>query len=230
MSSMFRDVIVKMMQSITLDEDHNIEVVDEQLKEEADELLGQLVIETARRWWMECEDQEDSLSDMEDEISFDEKHGGRDSLRTPALGKSKKKKDENTVESILGMEEFDVSSILEMDDDEDVRDGDDEYDDMLRGDDDMGHENHFDDMEDEDDMDAIGGEHEDFGPEEDEEDFGPSEDSDEEFDFSFLNDEDDDDIEMDDDFVMHGDDDDMDKPESDDEDEEGEYGDFEENE
>jgi hypothetical protein len=122
----FSTIIMKMMESNTLDDAGNMQVIDEAGDAEAQELLGQLVLETARDWWAQMESTEDSLAAMSDEISFSEMNADPSHVTSPDLDI-----DNSTVESMLMGEDFNLDSILEMDEDEfGPSDGDDDFDDM----------------------------------------------------------------------------------------------------
>jgi len=177
----FKEVMIKMMDAVTLDDNNNLVVVNEAADAEVEELLSELVLETARNWYSQLESAEDSLAGLEDEISFSEMNADPSHLVSPKLNVAP------TVESILDEGDFDLHSILEMDDEDEFGpdDGDDDFEDMRRGDDEAGIGD--DDLvgdEDDDDMGSIGGDYE------DDQDM-----DDDEFDFSFL---DDDDQDMDD--------------------------------
>jgi len=166
---------MKMMESVTLDNDGNMQIIDEAGDAEAKELLSQLVLETARGWWSQMESAENSLADMSDEISFSEMNADPSHVNTADLPL-----EEPTVESLLMDENFNLDSILEMDDNFGPEDGDENFDDMMRGDDDagIGDDAPMDDELDVDDgeMDALGGGDEELPDDGD-------------FDFSFLDDD-----------------------------------------
>lgn len=232
----FSEVVSKMMEAVTIGKDSkDIEVLDESAMSEAEELLNQIIVETARDWWAQLESAEDSLADMSDEISFSELSADSSHVGSPALDVSAGAADDApaSLESMLESEEFDLDSIFEMaDDDEDEDadekveegmhyedgeefgpdDGDDQFDDLMRGDDESGlGDDGMDgelDMGDDDDMDAIGGGDE-FGADDGmmDDDLGGD------FDFDFLDDDGadfgDGEPEGDDEFGPMGDDDDM---------------------
>ena len=172
----FSNIIMKMMESVTLDDDGNMQIIDEAGDAEAKELLSQLVLETARDWWSQMETAENSLADMSDEISFSEMNADPSHVNTADLPL-----EEPTVESLLMDENFNLDSILEMDDNFGPEDGDENFDDMMRGDDKagIGDDAPMDDELDVDDgeMDALGGGGDDELPD------------DGDFDFSFLDDD-----------------------------------------
>jgi len=215
-TEIFSEVVMKMMEAISINNKGECIITNDSIMEEADELLGQLISEHARDWWMESESAEDSLANMEDEIDVHKKKADGSHLNT-----SKMKKDK-TVESLLHGY-GDVDRIFEDDEEFGPVDGDEEFDDLRRdsADDDMDH--------DEDDMDHLGGDDMDHMDADDDMDMDMDHDDDmddmddADFDFSFLDDEDgddddfgDDDFNDDDDYMT--DDDMSDDMDSDDED------------
>lgn len=220
-SNLFRDVISKMMESVTLDNDGQLKVLNEESMSEADDLLNQMVVETARDWWAQLESAEDSLADMADEISFNELNADPSHVGSPALDLDKDEGPEgdmqnvDTMESLLGKDDFDLNSIFEgfredEDDDIGMDDGDDDFSDLMRGDDDKGLGDSGpmgDDGMEDDGMDAIGGNDDidmgddDIDMDDDDMDMGDED----EFNFDFL--DDDDGLDMDDDGLDMGDDD-----------------------
>lgn len=194
----FRDVISKMIEAVTLDDKGNLTVVNKTAMAEADELLNQLVVETARNWWAQLESAEDSLANMADEISFAELNTDPSHMATPAIKSPKPMAAAPAMEAALGGPEFDLRGIFEMtEDDGDMgpRDGDDGYDDLMRGDDEAGIGDSAPtdgelDLDGGDELDAMGddGMGDDFGASDDGLDGG----GDGEFDFSFLDDQGDD--------------------------------------
>lgn len=223
--SLFRDVIAKMTEAVTMDEDNNLQVIDKVAMAEADEHFNRLMVEQASEWWAQLESAEDALADMSDQISFSELNADPSHLSSPQLAI-----DEPTEPSIDGMmesAEFNLSSIFEeLNDDTGPIDGDDEYDKLITGNDDEGIGSDIEgtEFEDEmdDDLDIIGGD------DEGEEDMLSDDGVD--FDFSFLDDagdegeeiaapdegfteSDDDDDDDEDDDIKESDDDDDDEDE-----------------
>jgi hypothetical protein len=183
----FGKVIMKMMESVTLDDNDQMVIIDEVAHDEASDLLSQLVVETARDWWSQLESSENSLANMADEISFAEMNTDPSHISTPALNIAA---DEPTIESMLEDEDFDLDEMLEMDgDDFGPADGDDEFDDLMSGNDEggMGDDMGGDDLDMDGDMDAIGGEMDGDDYDMDAEMDGGEEAS--EFNFDFLDDE-----------------------------------------
>lgn len=194
-SPMFRDVVSKMMEAVTLGSNGELKVLDESAMAEADKLLNTLVIEKARGWWDQLESAESDLAGMEDEINFADLEADPSHAPINPVDMDDEFGDDmdvaKTLESAFGSKEFDLDSIFEDFDDEDDTgpvDGDDAYDDLMRGDDEdgLGDEGPVGDdmdMDDEDDLDAIGGTVDpDMG--DDGGDFGMG--GDEEFNFDFL--------------------------------------------
>jgi len=206
-TGIFRDVVAKLMEGTTIDKNNKLQIIDESVMAEADELLDNLLKETARDWWMQMEAQEDSLASMQDSIDFDEMNTDPSHVTLPPLALDKD--DASTMESMLGESEFNLESIFSEDNDDDLTpiDGDDQHDEMLMG----GSGPMDDDGEDyPDDMDAMGDDEDFDDPMGDE--FG---DTDPEFSFDFLNDDDpmdDDGEDYPDDMDAMGDDEDFDDP------------------
>lgn len=213
MSNKFHEVVTKMLEAVTLDDSgKEMRVLDESKFAEADELLHELIVEKAREWWAQLESAEGALSAMHDEIDFSEMNADSSHVASPALTMdvdTGADKVPATLESVMGENDFDLESIFETEDDEDkddldemghygeagndVEDGDEGFDDMMRGDDEEGLGDDGpvgDDMGDmdDDDMDAMGGD-DDMMPGGDDD-----MDVDGEFDFSFLDDDMDDDM------------------------------------
>ena len=165
MNNKFRDVITKIMESATLDEKGELKVLDENTMKEADAALEDIIVEAGRKWWAQLEAVEDDLGDMEDEITFDEVSADPSSIDS---GDIPVDDDEefDTVESILGGDDFDLNSIFE-DDDDDISDspvdGDEEFDDMRMGLDDngIGDDGDLDVTDNDDDLDVVGDDEED---------------------------------------------------------------------
>ncbi len=230
-SNKFRDAVANMMEAVTLDENGETKVINQEALDRADALINEMIIESAREWWSQLESAENSLADMSDEISFADMNADSSHVATPALavdvaGDTPGEELPATMESVLGEEEFNLDSIFEMDGydrpmmddagDSDMEDGDENYDDLLRGDDEEGIGDDTpasDDMGDEfgggGDMDAMGSNGDEFGGD----DMGVDpEGGAEEFDFSILDDEGMGGDDMGDDPMMGGDDEPMDEP------------------
>jgi len=231
-SNKFRDAVANMMEAVTLDENGETKIINQEALDRADALINEMIIESAREWWTQLESAEDSLASMSDEISFADLNADSSHIETPALAVDVPDDPAvpATMESVLGEEEFNLDSIFEMDSydrpmmddsgDPEMGDGDEQYDDLLRGDDEEGIGDDTpmgDDMSDEyggDDPDAMGTDNggDDMG------DLGgdPMGGGAEEFDFSILDDEGMGDLEGGDDMggdpMMGGDDEPMDEP------------------
>ena len=185
-TGIFRDVVAKLMEGTTIDENNKLQVIDESIMAEADELLDGLLKETARDWWMQMESAEDSLASMQDEISFSEMNTDPSHVVSSPLALDTDSADAPTMESMLGESEFNLDSIFnEGDDDFGPTDGDEQYDDMTTGNDELGlgddTPTDVDGSGYDDDMDSMGddGMEDPMGDE-----FGNAE----EFDFSWLDD------------------------------------------
>lgn len=202
----FGEVVSKMMEAVTIgDNSKEITILDETAMSEAEELLNEIIVETARDWWAQLESAEDSLADMSDEISFSELNADPSHVGSPALDVGAGAADDApaSLESMLESEDFDLDSIFESDDDEEPveeamhyededefgpEDGDEQFDDLMRGDDEngLGDDGMDGDLDfGDDDMDAIGGEDEFGGSDE----LGAEDDLGGDFDFDFLDDD-----------------------------------------
>lgn len=172
-------VMDKFFEGFALKKDGALKVVNEDAAKQASSALSKIVLEQARDWWGQLEAAEDSLSNIADEISFEElntdtssqemSHGSiSDGDDEPVMPEPEEMTMESAdLKNLLGSEDFDLSSIFEMDDmdDEDddadgeVVDGDEEMDDLKLGMDSMSGEDGEDadmrDLGDEDGMDEL---------------------------------------------------------------------------
>lgn len=193
----FSKVVSTLMEAVTLEANGTLKVVNQKAMDTADELLGSLIVEMARDWWAQLESTEESLAGMADEISFSELNADPSHVTaTPIKTAAKPASVSATMEAALGGPEFDLRGIFEMAEDEfdgAPVDGDEGYDDLLRGDDDAGVGDGApvdgdDELDSDDDLDAMGAQ----GG--DDLELGSTTDLDLDggFDFSFLDDQSDD--------------------------------------
>lgn len=225
---MFQEIAAKFMESVAMDDDANLVVIDEEANAAAGSSLDALFTEIATEKWMALESAEDSLADMADQISFSELNADPSSVVSPEIGDVST--DEPTIEGMLESDSFDLRSIFALNEDGDeMVDGDDEYDELVTGNDENGIGSDIEGSEFDNDDDAL----DDMG------DMGDIDDGDvigddTEFDFSFLDDNGDDeesddlvpsfgdDEESDDELEPYGDDEFAECADEDDEDEEEE--------
>lgn len=195
-TDLFRKFVPMMMEAVTLDAKGNLKVINEAAMAKSEDLLSQVITETAREWWAQLESAEDSLANMADEISFSELNADPSHVASAPLPPKKTgKSSSQTLESLLGGKDFNFGKIFEMAEDGhgDNLDGDEQYDDLMRGDDEagIGHDGPIDD-----DGDNLGQGDSDFGADDQGDKFGDDSgfdddlgDNDTEFDFSFLDDD-----------------------------------------
>lgn len=167
-NKLIKEILDGIFEGYKLDETGKLKVVSESAAKTADSALHRLVLEKSRDLWDQLEASEDSLSDVAEEISFEELNADPSSVDmtlhagantdTPELAPQ----EEPTLESLLGSEEFSLDGIFEVldaheppmadggpkdeptmmdavgDEEEDVVDGDEDFENLDGGFDDAG--------------------------------------------------------------------------------------------
>ena len=111
-------------------------LVNEGAAKQASDKLHMLVLEKSRELWDMFESSDDSLSHLADEIDFEEGEADPSSIDDGADIDVSESAD---ISSLLGANDFDMKSIFEMSEDEDeMVDGDEDFEDLQLGMDDSG--------------------------------------------------------------------------------------------
>lgn len=146
-------VMDKFFEGFALKKDGGLKVVNEDAAKQASSALSKIVLEQARDWWGQLEAAEESLANVADEISFEEMnadpssqqmdHGSHsaddEAPEMQAQGQEEMAMESADLKNLLGSEDFDLSSIFEMDhmDDEDAMMDDDADGEVVDGDENM---------------------------------------------------------------------------------------------
>ena len=103
-------------------EDYTIKVVNEEAVDKAMDALGGMCLEVARDIWEDLDSAEDSLSDVAEELRFEEMNTGPDSLSLAVPGDTDAGVEDETavapeaelsMEGMLGADEFNLDDIFE---------------------------------------------------------------------------------------------------------------------
>ncbi len=122
-NKIIKDILDGIMEGYTLD-DGKLKVVNEAATKAADAALHRLVLEKSRDLWDQLEAAEDSLTDVAEEISFEELNADPSSVdMTMSVGGNEPATPEvdaaamgaePTLENLLGSDDFDLTSVFEV--------------------------------------------------------------------------------------------------------------------